>query len=44
VWGKISKEKYDIQKKNPSWLNLTTKVCDECYLKFTPNFMEEKKL
>lgn len=35
VWGKISQEDYAELKTNHSWLNLTTKICDECYVKFT---------
>lgn len=35
VWGKISYEKYQMMKKNNSWLDLTTKVCDDCYVYFT---------
>lgn len=35
IWGRISEEKYQKLKKNSSWLDLTTKVCTECYLNFT---------
>jgi len=35
VWGGMSKQKFNILKNNSSWLKICTKVCDDCYLKFT---------
>jgi len=35
VWGRLSEEKYQKLKSNPSWLELSTRVCDECYITFT---------
>ncbi|KRX07748.1 hypothetical protein PPERSA_07498 [Pseudocohnilembus persalinus] len=40
VWGALSDEKYLVLKQNQSWLRNVTKVCDECYLKFTETFLE----
>ena len=34
-WGNLTEEKYKQLKKNPSWLQLTAKVCDSCYVKLT---------
>ncbi len=31
VWGAISMKEFENLKKNPSWMELTTKVCDKCY-------------
>lgn len=35
VWGRLSEEKYNKLKSNPSWLELSTRVCDECFITFT---------
>ncbi len=35
IWGKMSEEKFNRLKANPSWLELTTRVCDKCFVKFT---------
>ncbi|KRX00119.1 hypothetical protein PPERSA_07226 [Pseudocohnilembus persalinus] len=42
LWGKISEETYQSLKQNISWLQLPTKVCDECYLLFTQVMIENK--
>ena len=38
IWGRISEEKYNKFKSNSSWMDLTTKVCMDCYLNFTRMF------
>lgn len=46
VWGKLSEDKYQLMKNNSSWLDMTTRVCDDCYLKFTTavtESIEERK-
>ncbi|CAD8047600.1 unnamed protein product [Paramecium sonneborni] len=35
VWGKLSEDKYKLLKFNPSWRQLKTQVCLDCYLKYT---------
>ena len=35
VWGNINLSKYKMLKNNPTWMNLSTKVCDECYIELT---------
>lgn len=35
VWGAIDDKKYGKLIYNQSWLELKTRVCDECYLLFT---------
>lgn len=35
IWGQISEDKYQKLRNNSSWLNLTTKVCTNCFLNFT---------
>lgn len=35
IWGAIRKDKWDSLIKNPSWLNLEVKICEQCYILFT---------
>ena len=40
VWGNLTAANYSKIKGNRSWLELTTKVCDECYLDYTKCSLE----
>lgn len=40
VWGNLTAANYQKIKGNRSWLELTTKVCDECYLEYTKSSLE----
>lgn len=40
VWGNLTPEHYKKIRHNKSWLNLTTKVCDSCYLDYTSSALE----
>lgn len=38
IWGRISEDKYFKLKNNSSWLDLTTRVCTDCFLSYTQMF------
>lgn len=40
VWGNLTPENYAKIKGNRSWLDLTTKVCDSCFLDYTKSSLE----
>jgi len=37
----MSKERYSILKSNKTWLNFTTRVCDECFVLYTNYLMRQ---